>query len=205
VYRVSQSVACVNLLLSFLLKYPRKVHIVRGNHETLSVNIRYGFLGEVIAYAGLEEQYQDTSFTQDNLPELYVAYNNTFGLMPLALLHEKTRYFFVHGGIPKEPISLKEIKQLPRSDLLVSNPIIMQLLWNDPAEDIERIGPSFRGDNIYTFGNELLEEFLTNNKVKKVIRAHQVFNDGFCYLFDDKLLSIFSSEEYYTTVQAKML
>ncbi|HUT81511.1 MAG TPA: metallophosphoesterase family protein [Candidatus Bathyarchaeia archaeon] len=202
--RGTHSIACINLLLALLVKYPKEIHIVRGNHETLSVNSRYGFLGEVILYSGLEEYYRINSFTQENLPKIYKAYNNAFSYMPLALVHEKLRFFFVHGGIPKDSITLKEIAKLPRGDIMVVDPIIMQLLWNDPSEGTTHFDSSMRGEGIYYFGNQLLDEFLSINNLKMIIRAHEVFTEGFSYQFNKKLLSLFTSEEYYTSVQAKV-
>ncbi len=202
--RGSHSIACINLLFTLLIKYPKKIHIVRGNHETLSVNYRYGFLNEVIMYLGLESYYRLNSFTIENLPEIYKAYNNAFSYMPLALVHEEFRYFFIHGGIPKDAITLEEIAKLPKGDIFVADPIIMQLLWNDPSEGTINYDSSMRGEGIYYFGNKLIDDFLSKNNLKMVIRAHEVFPDGYSYQFDKKLLSLFSSEEFYTSVQAKI-
>ncbi|MBN1331131.1 MAG: metallophosphoesterase [Candidatus Heimdallarchaeota archaeon] len=202
--RGTHSIACINLLLALLVKYPDKIHVVRGNHETLSVNCRYGFLGEVIMYLGLEKDYQQNNFTYENLPKIYLAYNNAFSYMPLALVHEKHRYFLIHGGIPKDSITLREIAKLPRGDIMVVDPTIMQLLWNDPSEETIRFDSSMRGEGIYYFGSELLDEFLSKNNLKMIIRAHEVFQEGFSYQFDKKLLSLFTSEDYYKTVQAKI-
>lgn len=201
--RGSNSIACTNLLLALLLQYPDKVHIVRGNHESLSVNIRYGFLHEVKKFYGIENQFFDFPDT-DKLPELFILYNKAFASMPLALIHEKLRYFFVHGGIPKDSISLKEIANLPQGDVTLSNPIIMQLLWNDPNEEVEDYSYNLRGDMIYTYGSKLVEEFLKKNSLQMIIRAHQIFPDGFQYLFGKKLLSLFTSEEFYQNIQAKI-
>ena len=202
--RGSHSIACTNLLLALILKYPDKIHIVRGNHETIPVNSKYGFLGEVMRYSGMEEKELNPFLNPENLPELYLAYNRAFNNMPLAIIHEKLRYFFVHGGIPIKPISLKEINELPKENMMLDNPIIKQLLWNDPKEYIENYGSSIRGIGIYTYGEDLVLDFLKTNNLQKIIRAHEVFPEGFRYFFDEKLLSLFSSEEYYTYVQGKV-
>ncbi|NHK31206.1 MAG: hypothetical protein FK730_07635 [Asgard group archaeon] len=201
--RGTNSIACSNLLLALLIQYPEKVHIVRGNHESLSVNIRYGFLQEVQRFYGFEGQFFNFPDTE-NLPELFLLYNKAFANMPLALVHEKFRYFFVHGGIPKDLITLKEIANLPKGDVNLSDPIIMQLLWNDPSEEVEDFSYNLRGDMIYTYGSKLVDEFLKKNNLQMIIRAHQIFPDGFQYLFEKKLLSLFTSEEFYQNIQAKI-
>jgi predicted phosphodiesterase len=201
--RGTNSIACMNLLLALILKYPENVHIVRGNHESLSVNIRYGFLQEVQRFLGLKEQLA-FYVNIDQLPDLFIQFNNAFANMSLALVHEKYRYFFVHGGIPKDPISLKEIDQLPKGDVNLKNPTIMELLWNDPSNVYDDYDYNMRGQGIYVYGVNLVKNFLKQNNLHMIIRAHQIFPDGFKYFFDRKLLSLFTSEEYYQGVQAKI-
>jgi predicted phosphodiesterase len=200
--RGSQSISCLNLLYALKITYPERVHIVRGNHEAISVNSRYGFLADITQFSDSSETNQKT--INNSLPELFVNFNRSFGAMPLALVHEEFRYFFVHGGIPIEPISLKEINDLPKADLLLSNPIIKQMLWNDPQEEVENYTYSMRGDGIYIYGQEVLDNFLKQNNLKMIIRAHEVFPDGHVYMFDNKLLSLFTSEDFYQGVNAKI-
>ena len=188
--RGSQSIACLNLLFALALKQPKTVHFLRGNHEAISVNSRYGFIDEVRLFGGTKELYQ--------------LYNSTFADLPLMLIHQKLRYFFVHGGIPVSEIDLKKLEKLPKGDMSLDNPLIMQMLWNDPKEDIERSGYSMRGMGIFTFGSELVEEFLQKNDLNMIIRAHEAFSNGFKYFFDEKLLSLFTSEEYYEYIEAKI-
>ena len=200
--RGSQSIGCLNLLYALIIKYPERVHIVRGNHEAMSVNSRYGFLADIRNFCGSSETKENTA--NNSLPELYVNFNRSFGTMPLALVHEEFRYFFVHGGIPIEPISLKEINDLPKADLLLSNPTIKQMLWNDPREGVEKYNLSIRGDGIYVFGHEVVDNFLGKNNLKMIIRAHEVIPDGHIYLFNKKLLSLFTSEDFYQGVSGKI-
>ncbi len=201
--RGSQSIACLNLLYALKITYPKRVHVLRGNHEAISVNSRYGFLTDILNFTGQIEA--NNLFDGKSLPELYVNFNRSFGTMPLALLHEDFRYFFVHGGIPVEPISLKDINNLPKADLLLSNPIIKQMLWNDPREEVEKYTYSMRGDGVYLYGHEIVDNFLEENNLKMIIRAHEVIPDGFQYLFNKKLLSIFTSEDFYQGVNAKVV
>ena len=234
--RGSQSIGCLNLLYALIIKYPERVHLVRGNHEAISVNSRYGFLADIRNFCDSsetkeilrqlgekDESYEkiirkllkeaswkrlDTRWNKitlnNSLPELFVNYNRSFGTLPLALVHEGFRYFFVHGGIPIEPISLKEINDLPKADLLLSNPTIKQMLWNDPREEVEKYSYSMRGDGIYIYGQEVIDNFLKKNNLKMIIRAHEVIPDGHIYLFNKKLLGLFTSEDFYQGVSGKI-
>ena len=200
--RGSQSIGCLNLLYALIIKYPERVHLVRGNHEAISVNSRYGFLADIRNFCDSSETKEIT--LNNSLPELFVNYNRSFGTLPLALVHEGFRYFFVHGGIPIEPISLKEINNLPKADLLLSNPTIKQMLWNDPREEVENYSYSVRGDGIYVYGQEVINNFLKKNNLKMIIRAHEVIPDGHIYLFNKKLLGLFTSEDFYQGVSGKI-
>jgi len=202
--RGSHSIACLNLLFALSLKYPKRVHFLRGNHETFSVNTRYGFLNEVLRFEGLEPSYQNSFHYTEPLPSLFKLFNQVFATLPLAMIHKKFRFFFVHGGIPIDNFSLKAISKLPKNDLMVENPIIMQLLWNDPNPTVKRYSYSLRGNGIYTFGEDLVKDFLETNDLTMIVRAHEVVPEGYRYLFDKQLLSLFTSEEYYTYVQAKV-
>ncbi|MHA1630669.1 MAG: metallophosphoesterase family protein [Candidatus Heimdallarchaeota archaeon] len=202
--RGSHSLACLNLIFALVLKYPKRVHFIRGNHESFPVNTRYGFLEEVFRFEGINESLFHYTLEPHSLPPLFMHFNKAFATLPLALVHEKFRYFFVHGGIPIEDFSLQEIASLPKDDFMVENPTIMQLLWNDPQPEIEWSSYSLRGDGIYTFGKALVEEFLKTNELAMIIRAHEVVPEGYRYLFENKLLSLFTSEEYYTYVNAKV-
>ncbi|MGC9778269.1 MAG: metallophosphoesterase [Candidatus Heimdallarchaeota archaeon] len=198
--RGSNSIACLNLLFALIIQYPERVHIVRGNHEALSVNSRYGFLQEVMIFQSQDEEL----YNPNNIPKLYVRYNKTFSNMPVAIVHEKLRFFFVHGGIPIDSCTLNEIKQLPKGDQMLKNPLIKQLLWNDPKEALDQYSSSLRGNDIYTFGSEIVSNFLQINNLKKIIRAHEAFPEGAKYFFDEQLLSLFTSEEFYNYVKAKI-
>lgn len=188
--RGTNSIACINLLLALVLERPKFIHILRGNHEAISVNSRYGFLEDV------------RNFSNDR--ELFNQFNMLFSLFPLALIHETFAIFFVHGGIPISTTDLEDIESAPKGDMYLDDNIIKQMLWNDPKEEIGRSGYSMRGMGIYTYGEELVDEFLEKNNLKMIIRAHEAFPDGFKYFFKGKLLSLFTSEEYYNYIQAKI-
>lgn len=40
------SIECLSLLLSLKVKYPKNIHLLRGNHECTLINQKYGFLNE---------------------------------------------------------------------------------------------------------------------------------------------------------------
>jgi diadenosine tetraphosphatase ApaH/serine/threonine PP2A family protein phosphatase len=168
------------------------VFLLRGNHETPSVNSYYGF-SSVCGDAFGEEA-----------KKMYNEYNILFSYFsPAFLLSEQI--FLVHGGIPKGLNTLEEINLLKKGDLDAGNFILGQMLWNDPSEYHQTFETNWdRGGIYYTFGEASFCEFLENHEISMVIRAHEVFLEGYKYFFDKNLLSIFSSPNYRMGNKAKI-
>lgn len=173
----------INLLLALKLSYPEKVFLLRGNHETLYMNSRYGFLSYCTEKLGKEA---DT---------IHMAYNKLFSYLPPAFLVSR-EILLIHGGIPKGLTSLEELRSLPRGDLDGENEILAQILWNDPSEAHQGFESNSERGFYYTFGKKVFLEFLETHQLTRVIRGHQIFPEGYRYFFDCKLLSIFSSPNY---------
>jgi serine/threonine-protein phosphatase PP1 catalytic subunit len=69
-------------------------------------------------------------------------------------------------------------------------------MWNDPKENLKGFSNSYRGPGIYFFGGDVFDEFLHQNDLKYLIRAHECFSEGYRWFFQNRLLSIFSSANY---------
>ncbi|MCD6483919.1 MAG: metallophosphoesterase [Candidatus Odinarchaeota archaeon] len=171
-----------NVVYLYALKvcYPTKVFLLRGNHETPLANAYYGFK-DIMIELGLEPYYDK--------------FNKSFGFIPVAAIVNDV-FFVVHGGIASKLNDVEQINAIPRPDDVWSANIVMELLWNDPREDISGFVPSYRGPGIYFFGRDVFEEFMQKNGLEKMIRAHEVFLEGYHYYFDKQILSLFSSKNY---------
>ncbi|MHA1583857.1 MAG: metallophosphoesterase family protein [Promethearchaeota archaeon] len=117
---------------------------------------------------------------------------------------EKKKIFAVHGGIPvnpknpKEPILLAELKEkiCPNvSDFQKFDEFTSWMLWADPSEDIDgiKLNPD---SGRHQFGETIFKKFIQGNDISLMMRAHEVLEDGFRYMFHDKLVSLFSSSYY---------
>ena len=166
-----KSLECACYLLSMKLSYPRNLILLRGNHESPLVNYVYGFYNELSGKVG------SRSF------ELFIRFNEVFAALPYAALLPK-RLLLVHGGVPKTMPSLKDIGRLPRKDLIPTNEVAFQLLWNDPSEGVEEFAPSNRSEGAYFYGRKAVERFLKKNRISGIIRSHEAVENG--YRFDFK-------------------
>jgi len=68
------------------------------------------------------------------------------------------------------------------------------LLWSDP-EDIEGWGLSPRGAG-FLFGANCVKQFNHTNHIDVIARAHQLVMEGFKYMFDKQLVTVWSAPNY---------
>lgn len=68
------------------------------------------------------------------------------------------------------------------------------LLWSDP-EDIEGWGLSPRGAG-YLFGGDICSNFNHTNKIELICRAHQLVTEGYKWMFNEQLVTVWSAPNY---------
>ena len=69
------------------------------------------------------------------------------------------------------------------------------LLWSDPEPGIDGWGLSPRGAG-YLFGGDVVAHFCQTNKISLICRAHQLVMEGYKYLFDNTLVTVWSAPNY---------
>jgi len=168
-------------LLALELVYPDRVYLVRGNHESPLMNSRYGFKNVVASRYGREA---------------YKAFERVFSNMSYAALIDG-RILGVHGGIARGLRSIGEIESLPKNDSRPSDPRAFEILWNDPDESVEYFEPNtMRGPGTFLYGWHAVDEFLRENGLELLLRAHQPFPEGFREHFGGRVITIFSCRFY---------
>ena len=184
-------------IMTFNLKYPKNVLLLRGNHEELSINAHYGFGTRVMKY-----------FSQ----LLFASFNHMFKDLPLiAIFHcNEGSIMCLHGGIPIIPNKSTEGYEVPQLNTYQFNnrqvwidemdEVTQQILWNDPIRNYDpnsgqKYFKSRRGIG-YVFNHEIFNEFCVKNHVNLLFRGHQVFLDGYHKHFDNLFITIFSATNY---------
>jgi len=185
--RGAHSLEVIMSLLAWKILAPKQLYMLRGNHEILTVNGRYGFRKELIdSYGDVKGMY------------VWRKINSVFDYLPLAaVLNEQ--YFVVHGGLTEQLIKVSQLDEveLPVQIFEGSQALINNILWSDPnrkqADSSFQYNPS-RG---YIFGNHAVTHFFKNNPgLKKIIRAHQVAQNGFWTALDGRVITVFSAPHY---------
>ncbi|WP_457556617.1 metallophosphoesterase family protein [Candidatus Harpocratesius sp.] len=194
-------------LMTFNLKYPTNVLILRGNHEEMSISANYGFGRRVMKY-----------FSEI----LFASFCHMFKDLPLiSIFHcENGSFLCLHGGIPitidpktgDYDVPLLNIYNFNNRQVWIDemDPVSQQILWNDPIINYvpgvsEQFFDNRRGIG-YTFGEEIFRTFCVKNHIDLVFRGHQVFSEGFHRDFDDKFITVFSASNYVNkNIQARFV
>lgn len=218
--RGSHSLETLLSVYALKLAFPDHVCLLKGNHEDINVNKKYGFYDEII------EKYN--SKIMDKIDESY----NFISLMAIT----PAGSFCVHGGLPRNISKIEKLRKITKPyfklgliqlnqqsikqdskkkgpnldakkiDLLsLSKPpnsegkllyhAYYQLLWNDPLENINGFVGSKRGNNMFKFGEDVVNQFLKINQLNRIIRSHESSRGSFQQVFKG-LIHIFSSGPY---------
>ena len=156
------------LLRLFQLKTedPEHIFLLRGNHETVEMNLYYGFFKEI----GSDQEFLlRVSRTYDKMPVAAVLSGHTF---------------CVHGGIN----GTGSIDTITKEEAF-------PYLWNDPSKR-PGLTASTRGYTVKEFGPDIVDGFLKTNNLKRIVRGHTALEKGYKWWFDGKLLSLFSCPDY---------
>lgn len=174
------------ILLAFALKlcYPDSVYILRGNHESHSVNLLFekynqGWMREFAA-----------KYNVSLLENIEEAFNH----IPIMAIGNQ-RLAFVHGGIGAVN-SINTIKTLHRHTDVQTGGILSAILWSDPVEEPNGFSKSSRGVGIFNYGPDITEGFLRRNQLTHLIRSHTVIESGYRLNHNGKVITVFSCSSY---------
>ena len=165
--RASQSIETIVLLLCYKLRYQQTFFLLRGNHECSTLNRIYGFFDEC------KRRYS---------VRLWRIFGDCFNCMPAAAIIA-SKIFCCHGGLSPELDSLERIREIQRPTEVQDEGLLCDLLWADPDPEIHGWGNSMRGVS-YTFGHDIIAEFLSKFDLDLICRAHQVVEDGYEFQAD---------------------
>lgn len=221
-------------LFSLKLVDPKRIVILRGNHEVAKVNKKYGFRCLV------KQVYEDIFFVNSDVLHklIYNSVNDAFNNLPVGTVikaKDKKGVFCCHGGVPSEylrgdkrPWKLSEINDfqpafkphnlIPRKKSSVGQSVLNEILWNDPIpikvwrKMKSNSGRYFyknkkRGGHCSWFTEEAANRFLEANNLRLIIRGHQfklTKNDGYAFNWEDKQMVTVFSSSNYCGTESNV-
>ncbi|KAL2260868.1 hypothetical protein VTK26DRAFT_5016 [Humicola hyalothermophila] len=174
------SLETFTLLMCLKAKYPDRIVLVRGNHESRQITQVYGF------YEECQQKYGNAS--------VWKACCQVFDFLVLAAIVDGT-VLCVHGGLSPEIRTIDQIRVVARAQEIPHEGAFCDLVWSDP-EDIDTWAVSPRGAG-WLFGHKVATEFNHVNGLKTIARAHQLVNEGYKYHFQERsVVTVWSAPNY---------
>jgi len=192
--RGENSLEVITLLMALKTMYPKKITLIRGNHEDAEINANYGFRNEC-----------ETRLPLLAGKKVWDAVNGMFDRLPLAAVIEDS-IFVCHGGLGASITKISQIENLKRplviGQLQEGTPdynVVMDLLWSDPTskDTILGVHPNTdRGTGLTKFGPDRVREFCRQNNLALMIRAHECVEAGYEFFAEGRLITVFSATNY---------
>uniref|UniRef100_A0A452ENG3 protein-serine/threonine phosphatase n=1 Tax=Capra hircus TaxID=9925 RepID=A0A452ENG3_CAPHI len=191
-------------------------YVDRG-YFSIEVNIKLGILELfIIIWPVFFLRYDKFCFSSFVFPligrikyseQVYDACMETFDCLPLAALLNQ-QFLCVHGGMSPEITCLDDIRKLDRFKEPPAFGPVCDLLWSDPSEDYgnEKTLEHYTHNTVrgcsYFYSYPAVCEFLQNNNLLSIIRAHEAQDAGYRMYRKSQmtgfpsLITIFSAPNY---------
>ena len=167
-------------LLTLKVKYPTRLTLLRGNHESRQITQAYGFYEECLRKYGSVNVWKMCT--------------EVFDLFQLAAIINN-KVFCVHGGLSPSIETIDDIRKLDRKQEVPRDGPMSDILWSDPDNDTKSFSFSPRGAG-YLFGEDDVKKFNHDNNIDLIARAHQLTQEGYQFMFDDGLVTVWSAPNY---------
>ncbi|KAL9657139.1 hypothetical protein ABK040_002764 [Willaertia magna] len=179
--RGKHSILTISLLICYKLRWPNRITLLRGNHETRLISKGYGFYNECIENYGNENVWR--------------YFNQLFDYLTVcALIDDKI--FCVHGGLSPSITAFDQIRVLDRFGEPGTEGPLIDLMWSDPDPERQGFGSNHSRGCGFLFGGDIVKKFLHFNGAIHMCRAHQLCDAGYKLLFDDQLSTVWSAPNY---------
>lgn len=167
------------------VRYPDRITLLRGNHESRNITRVYGFYEECLTKFGTTDVWKYCT--------------DLFDYLSLSAVVEN-KIFCVHGGLSPLINSLDDIRQINRRQEIPTEGPMCDLLWSDPEDNPGMVenglfGQSTRGAG-HLYGYKAVENWNHSNDLSLIARAHQLVMEGYKYMFDEQLVTVWSAPNY---------
>eukprot|EP00386_Alphamonas_edax_P008860 GDKI01028999.1.p1 GENE.GDKI01028999.1~~GDKI01028999.1.p1 ORF type:complete len:308 (-),score=92.87 GDKI01028999.1:132-1055(-) len=174
------SVETFQLLLVLKLRWPSRITLLRGNHETRQITTVYGFYDEVMRKYGNANPWKYCT--------------DLFDYLTIAAVVEQS-VLCLHGGLSPEAKSLDQIRLINRVVEIPHDGPFGDIVWSDP-DDVDTWQMNPRGAG-WLFGAKVTKQFNHYNNLDLVARAHQLVQEGYKFMFPEhSVCTVWSAPNY---------
>ena len=174
----NQGIEVLCMLLCYKIKFPENFFLLRGNHESSSLNRIYGFFDECKVKFNIN---------------IWKSFLNLFNFLPVAAIIDD-KIFCVHGGLSPELKKIENIQNLKRPSDVPEEGLLFDLLNSDPA-NVDGYAENENGISI-CFGERVIDTFIKNNDIDLIVRGNHVVEYGYEFFSNRKLVTIFSAPNF---------
>ena len=168
------------LIIALKVRYPNRITLLRGERETREQSIIYGF-------------YDECQFKYKN-SEVWKMCSDVFDFLPISAVIDN-KIFCVHRGLSPDITSIDQINLIDRKNMTIKSGVIYDFLCSFPCDDVDEFY-WFQISKNYLFGKDALAKFNKQNKIDLIVKSNNLIVEGFKYIFNDQVLTIFSAPNY---------
>jgi len=176
------SVETVSLLVCLKLRFPERITLLRGRHESRRLSKVYGFYNEIIR-----------KYSNANVWQYFV---DLFDYLPIAAVIENS-IFCVHSGISQHAETIDHLRCLHRCQEIPLKGILYELVNSNPSI-LEKKEPEKGKESEVqlVFGQDEFKKFMSTNNLSYMVRSNQLCIDGYQQIFGAKLATVWGAPNF---------